>query len=99
MREVKTHTFNGKTYTVEQITELGGICDIHAQNLIILRGNSINTLGSALEEGLHALNIPDRYLHKSTNKVPIGKSLSKVDDLARFLWRLGWRNTQNGSRS
>lgn len=91
MKPVKTHTFNGKKYTVEQVTELGGICDTYAKNLVILRGNSINALGSALEEGLHALDIPDRYLHKSDNKVPIGKSLSKVDDLARFLWRLGFR--------
>jgi len=91
---VRTATFNGERYTVEQVTELAGICDIDAKNLVILRGDSINALGSALEEGLHALGIPDRYLHKPNNKVPIGKSLSKVDDLARFLWRLGYRRVK-----
>ena len=91
MRPVRTHTFNGEKYTVDHLTEIGGLCDIEAKSLVILRGNNINALGSALEEGLHALGIPDRYLHKSDSKVPIGKSLSKVDDLARFLWRLGYR--------
>lgn len=94
MRKVRTHTFNGEKYTVEEVTELEGICDTYAKNLVVLRGNSINALGSALEEGLHALDIPDKYLHKSNNKVPIGKSLSKVDDLACFIWRLGYRRVK-----
>ena len=91
---VRTHTFNGKKYEIAQYTEIGGICDEEGAVLSILRGNNIKALGSALEEGLHALNVPDRYLHKSESKVPIGKSLSKVDDLARFLWRLGFRRTK-----
>jgi len=91
MKPVKTHTFNGKKYEIAQCTEIDGICDEEGKVLSILRGNSIRALGSALEEGLHALGIPDRYLHKSESNVPIGKSLSKVDDLARFLWRLGYR--------
>ena len=93
-REVKTHTFNGEKYTIEQVTQLDGICEIEAKNLTILRGNNITALSSALEEGLHALDIPDRYLHKSEKKTPIGKSLSRVDDLARFLWRLGYRKAK-----
>jgi len=89
--EVKSHTFNGKRFTVEQITEIGGLCEIEAAHLTILRGDNLTALGSALEEGLHAMGIPDKYLHKPDNEVPIGKSTSKVDDLARFLWRLGYR--------
>jgi len=94
MRKVKTHTFNGKKYDVTQHTEIDGMCDIEGKVLSILRGNNIRVLGSALEEGLHALGIPDKYLHKPESKVPIGKSLSKVDDLARFLWRLGYRKVE-----
>jgi len=91
MRKVKTHTFNGKKFNISHYTEISGLCDYAAKELSIMRGNDIKALGSALEEGLHALGVPDRYLHKPENKVKIGKSLSKVDDLARFLWRLGYR--------
>lgn len=91
MRPVYTHTFNGRKYSICELTEIGGICDLYGQELTILRGNSILALGSALEEGLHALEIPDKYLHKPDKKVQIGQSASKIDDLAQFLWRLGWR--------
>lgn len=88
---VHSHTFNGVKYGICEITEIGGICDYEGRELTILRGNSIQALGSALEEGLHAMDIPDRYLHKPDKDVEIGQSCSKVDDLARFLWRLGYR--------
>lgn len=88
---VHTHTFNGTKYSICEITEIGGLCDYEGRELTILRGNNIKALGSALEEGLHALDIPDRYLHKPDKDVEIGQSCSKVDDLARFLWRLGYR--------
>ena len=88
---VRTHTFNGTKYGICEITEIGGLCDLEGQELTILRGNNIKALGSALEEGLHALNIPDRFLHKPDKEVEIGQSTSKVDDVARFLWRLGYR--------
>jgi len=100
-RKVKSHSFNGKKYKIDYATEINGICDSVASELTILRGNSIKALGSALEEGLHALEIPDKYLHKSAKKTKVGQSLSKVDDLARFLWRIGWRKkkyAQNPSK-
>jgi len=93
MRQVKTHTLNGKTFTVCEITEIGGICDLEGQELTILRGNTVAALGSLLEEGMHAMGIPDRHLHKPDKQIPIGQSTSKVDDLARLAWRLGWRRT------
>lgn len=91
MRPVRTHTFDGVTYSIGELTEIAGYCDVEAQDMTILRGNSLGCLGSALEEGMHAMKIPDRYLHKVDKDVKIGESMSKVDDLARFLWRLGWR--------
>jgi len=94
MGTVKTHTFNGKKYEIDHVTELAGIFDEAGGVITILRGNDITALGSALEEGLHAMNIPDRYLHVPISKQVIGKSTSKVDDLARFLWREGWRKTK-----
>lgn len=91
MKPVRSHSFNGKSYKIDHVTEMVGMFDEEGKALTIMRGNDIAALGSALEEGLHAMSIPDRYLHKPTSKVKIGQSLSKVDDLARFLWRLGWR--------
>jgi len=93
-RKVHTHTFNGTKYDIDEVTSIEGICDNTGRRLTILRGNTIAALGSALEEGLHALNIPDEYLHKPKRSVPIGRSLSKVDDLARFIWRLGYRRVK-----
>lgn len=89
--KVKTHTFNGAIYKIEEVTKIDGVFDPAGQNIMILRGRTLASLGSALEEGLHAMDIPDKYLHKPINKVKTGKSASKVDDLARFLWRLGYR--------
>jgi hypothetical protein len=86
--KVKTHTFNGKKYAIEVLTEIGGICDKEGQIITILRGNNVHALGSALEEGLHAMEIPDRYLHIPLNKQVIGKSASKVDDLASWVRKI-----------
>lgn len=91
-RKVKTHCFNGKKYTIEEVTKLYGICDLDAHHLTILRGKDIAALSSLLEEGLHAMGVPDKYLHK--NNVKIGKSASKVDDLGRLAWRMGWRKVK-----
>ena len=91
MKRVKTHSFNGVKYDIEEFTEIDGIFDEVGKTITILRGNNVKALGSALEEGLHAMNIPDRYLHKPLSQIVIGKSASKVDDLARFIWRLGYR--------
>jgi len=95
MRPVKSHTINGVKYSIFEITEIGGLYDEVGQELTILRGNTVGALGSVLEEGMHAMKIPDRYLHKDDKKVKIGESASKVDDLARLLWRLGWRRVEN----
>lgn len=91
MKPVRSHSFNGKIYKIDHVTEIAGIFDEEGKTLTILRGNDITSLGSVLEEGLHAMKIPDRYLHKPLSKTKIGKSASKVDDLARLLWREGWR--------
>lgn len=96
MRQVKSHTINGIKFEIDEITEITGICDIEGQCLSVLRGNSVEAIGSLLEEGMHAMGIPDRYLHKPENEVEIGQSVSKVDDLAKLVWRLGWRRIGNG---
>ena len=92
--KVRTHSFNGIKYHIDHVTQINGICDYVGEELTILRGNNIRALGSALEEGLHALDIPDEFLHKSGSTIKVGQSSSKVDDLARFLWRLGWRRVK-----
>ena len=89
--KVKTHSFNGVKYDIEELTEIDGIFDSVGKTITILRGNNVKALGSILEEGLHAMGVPDRYLHKPLAKLKIGESASKVDDLARLVWRLNWR--------
>jgi hypothetical protein len=94
-RKIHSHTFNGKKYQVIETAEIDGIFDGAGKTITILCGaDNVRTLGSALEEGLHAMNIPDRYLHKPERSTKTGESISKVDDLARFIWRLGYRRTK-----
>lgn len=91
MKKVKTHSFGGIKYGIEEFTEIDGLFDPIEKTLSILRGNNVAALGSVIEEGLHAMGVPDKYLHKPPKSVKVGQSLSKVDDLARLAWRLGWR--------
>jgi len=91
---VKTHKFNGVKYKISYAAQIDGICDYEGKELTELCGNGLGVLGSVLEEGMHAMNIPDKFLHKPKSKVRPGQSCSKVDDLARFLWRLGYRKKQ-----
>jgi hypothetical protein len=95
MKKVKTHTVDGVNYKIEEFTEIDGLFYPNEKIISILRGNSLKALGSVLEEGLHAMGIPDRYLHKPKGSVKVGKSLSKVDNLAKLLWRLGWRRIED----
>ena len=88
---VRTHTINGVRFEIEESTEIDGICDYEGRCLSILRGNSVKALASLLEEGMHAMDIPDRYIHRPKDELEIGESVSRVDDLAKLAWRLGWR--------
>jgi hypothetical protein len=80
----KTHTFRNKPYAVEVVQRIDGVCDTDEDGpdvIMILDNKGLRGLDSALHEGLHALGIPTEYIHAENG----------TWDLARFLWRLGWR--------
>ena len=80
--KMKSHTFLGKTLKVTEAKEIFGVCDDF--EITVICGNNIKALDSAIHEGLHAMGVPDEYVHDK-------QGFSKTADLARFLWRLGWR--------
>ncbi len=92
-QKIQSHSFNGTKFRIEEASEIEGSFDPQGKAITILvnKRRPLQALGSALEEGLHAMGVPDKYLHKPQARVKKGKSLSRVDDLARFIWRLGWR--------
>jgi len=86
---VKTHTFKLGKYYIDQSDPIEGVCDTpnnyERLHMIILNGNDIRTLSSTIHESMHAEGIPDRYLHGDKDS---------SENIARFLWRLGWRRTK-----
>jgi len=87
----RTHTFNGVKYNIQYANYIGGITDIGEKGyhlITLVDGTTINTLDNALHEALHAIGIPDKALHHADG-------IAKTDDIARFLWRLGWRRVYN----
>ncbi len=91
MRPVKTHTFNGRHYTVEQVSRVDGVTDIPGEaetfEMLILAGDDLKALHSALHEGCEASDFCDSCLHGYTRD----DGLPRTWDIARFLWRLGYR--------
>lgn len=91
MRPVKTHTFNGRKYTIDQVDRIDGVTEIPGEpdtfDMLILTGNDLKALHSALHEGGEAIGQCDKCMHgyKDDNQMP------NTYDVARFLWRLGWR--------
>jgi hypothetical protein len=83
---VKTHTFRGRRYYISR-EKIDGYCEIPgepADEIWINPGlNPKDTLETEIHEALHALmrTRSDRLV------TPMGR------DLARFLWRLGYRKT------
>ena len=93
MAAVKTHTFDGKLYDIEKVQRIDGVTDTPYNEddplrMLILDGDGLRSLHSALHEGLEALGICDFCLHGHENRTD---GNSRTWDVARFLWRLGWR--------
>lgn len=92
MKPVKTHTFKGRKYYVDIADIIEGVCDLPTKSgdkmwITVLEGDDFRALHSAFEECLHALRIPDKYLHNADGT-------SKVIDGSRFLWRMGYRRAE-----
>ncbi len=85
MKKVRTHSFNGISYEII-LDKLDGFADTHKlkRTLVISRDiNELVGLETAIHEALHACNWHSREeLVETTAK-----------DIARFLWRLGFRRT------
>jgi len=94
--KVKTHTFRlGKYNVCFSKDGWDGICEVPSEpkdklEISVLEGNSQRVLRSQIHESLHAEGIPDKYLHD--------KEWDVCDNVARFLWRLGWKNKQKRRR-
>ena len=85
---VRTHTFNGRKYKIT-IGQRDGLCDTYnkERELIVLTDPKTRAgLETAIHEALHASRWP-----ASEGTVEI-----TAHDIARFLWRLGYRITPNG---
>ena len=86
---MKTHTFCGKTYSIT-VGELDGLCDTFKKEreLIIMAGlNKQAGLETAIHEALHACDW-------NKAEIMVGQT---GKDIARFLWRLGYRITSTTS--
>lgn len=85
---MKTHTFRNRKYKVEIVQSIDGLCDTFEDEeglptIMIINNEGLRGLNSAIHEALHASGIPTEHIHKD----------NEVWDVARFLWRLGWRKT------
>jgi hypothetical protein len=92
---IRSHCFNGRVYKIHFAKYIGGVTDVpggtESYHMVIVDGNELTHLDNALHEGLEAMGAPDELLH---NKDGTGKT----EDLARFLWRLGYRKVKKAKR-
>ncbi len=82
-RPVQTHTFSGVSFAI-LIGEFDGITDTPAGPVSLVVNRSLDEqigLETLIHEGLHACR---PYMRESTI-APV------AHDIARFLWRLGYR--------
>ena len=81
----KIHTFNGLKYSIV-IGEFDGYCDTDLKFAIVIERDLKKRIGmeTAIHEGLHACNwnAQEEKVTKTAN------------DIARFLWNLGYRKVK-----
>lgn len=85
MKLIKTHTFNGRKYRII-LDNLDGNCDTDNDYWLIVERDLSKLVGfeTVIHESLHACD-----WRMKEDKVNI---IAK--DIARFLWRLGYRRVQ-----
>ena len=92
MKPVRTHTFNGRKYKIESVERINGVTDLPGDpknfEMLVLEGNDLRALHSAIHEGLEGIGCCDKCIHEYNNK-----GLPKTWDVAKFLWRLGYRKS------
>jgi hypothetical protein len=84
---IKSHTFRGQRWKiVEAPPDLGGECQApfikNREMCIPTLGHKVTELDTIIHESLHACcwDLDEEAVHESAR------------DIARILWRLGWRN-------
>lgn len=96
MKPVRTHTFSGRCYKIEEVARVDGVTDVPGEpvegefEMLILAGGDLKALHSALHEGCEASDMCDSCLHGYTRS----DGLPRTWDIARFLWRLGYRKVE-----
>ena len=82
MNKIHTHTFNGTTYDIV-LGDFDGYTDTDNRYSLVIERNLDEQVGleTAIHEALHACN-----WHAKEKLVEI-----TAKDIARFLWRLGFR--------
>ena len=78
----KTHTFNGLKYSIF-IGDLDGNCDTDTKLWIVIERDLKERIG--LETAIH------EALHACSWKTDEQKVTQTANDIARFLWNLGYR--------
>lgn len=88
---IRTHTFRGKRYAISFPRKLRGAfgqCDAPAdpgKAIVVRRGQSpLDELDTTIHEALHAC-------HWDMSEDAVAQTAT---DVARFLWRLGYRRVQ-----
>ncbi len=93
MKPTRTATFNGRKYKIEEVERIDGVTDVPGEPdpyiMMILAGNDLKALHSSLHEGFEASGACDNCVHGYGEK-----AYPKTWDVARFLWRRGWRRNK-----
>lgn len=84
--KIKSHTFGGKRYRVRAQSAIRtpdlGECDFDRKHIAIPHdGDTVEELDTIIHEAIHA-SLPCIAEHEVT---------VTANDIARLLWRLGWR--------
>ena len=87
---IKTHTFNGRRYSIEKVKSIEGVTDVPGEpdpyTMLILSGNNFIAFHSAFHESLEAAGFCDACLHKKDGT-------PNTIEAARLIWRLGYRSS------
>ena len=88
MAKVKTHTFNGRKYVIEEAGAIDGVSDIPGVpdpfEMLILTGSGLRAFHSAFHEACEVSGMCDDCLHRYDRD----DGYPNTWDAARFLWRL-----------
>ena len=93
MSKVITHTFNQVRYKIDFVKSIEGVCDTKEKpkeplGMDVIDGNDFIALHSVFHESLEASGFCGKCLHFSDGT-------SRTIDAARFLWRLGYRKSDD----